>query len=237
MSTLEYNTLVSAGGDGLKRGVEKPPFKRTPVASSRKLTTRPQIRNDNVKLKLENALHELSTPKTRQFNRKRAQTMAEITPSKKKLQGESSNRSWRVASSVGRPVPRKEDASRCVYQQLLLNAWRRRRLQVATLTDSSKQLQTQVCYNLLIIVNQLQIQVDVLQKLRESESQRRSMSASESERLRHEKEELRNTVEKLIKVSICDMYRCGQYNLGCDLTFQNLVNQALLQSTLLWIST
>lgn len=92
MSTLEYNTLVSAGGDGLKRSVEKPPPKRTPVPSSRKLTTRPQIRNDNVKVKLENVLNDLSTPKTRQFTRKRSQTVAEITPSKRKLQEESNDR-------------------------------------------------------------------------------------------------------------------------------------------------
>lgn len=39
----------------------------------------------------------------------------------------------------------EEDAGRRVYQLLLLNAWRRRRTQVATLADSVGTLETQVC--------------------------------------------------------------------------------------------
>ncbi|GJQ77543.1 hypothetical protein Trydic_g20932 [Trypoxylus dichotomus] len=195
MSAIEYNNLVSAGGDGIKRSIEKPPLRRTPVPSSRKLTVRPQVRNDNVKLKLEDALRNMPSPKTRQFTRKRAQTMAEITPSKKKVSAGSIDRHPSTLEGVSlatyKSAPRKEDASRRVYQQLLLNAWRRRRDQVATLTDSSRRLQTQV--------DQLQMQIDVLQKLRESESKRRLESASETERLRHEKKELFNTVEKLLQ--------------------------------------
>lgn len=84
MSALEYN-LVCAGGDGLKRKIEKPQLRRTPVPSCRKLTARPQAKDDQVKVKLEEAMQNLSSPNLRKFNRKRAQTVAEITPSKRRV--------------------------------------------------------------------------------------------------------------------------------------------------------
>lgn len=48
------------------------------------------------------------------------------------------------------------------------------------------------------------MQVDLLQKLRESESQRRLETASETESLRNEKDKLSETVEKLQKVLCLD---------------------------------
>nr|XP_022903045.1 myosin-6-like [Onthophagus taurus] len=229
MSTFECgDNIVLGDGDGARRtAFQKTSSKRNPVPSCRRFATRQNhVQQDNLaRVKLEEALSTLqksapSTPLKAKSSssepfrhRKRSKTMSEITPTKRKpidpnLSGDGPSRP---------PPPKREEAARRVYQRLLLNSWRQRKIQVNTLTESSAKLQTQV--------DQLQIQVDVLQKLRESEAGRRSISACENAELRKECEDLRSTAETIEKDNV--KLRADILNLERTLSDVEAKNQSL----------
>ncbi|XP_025831563.1 sporulation-specific protein 15-like isoform X2 [Agrilus planipennis] len=87
------------------------------------------------------------------------------------------------------------DAGRRVYKFLLLNAWRRCRTEVATLGESLKQVKAQN--------SQLQMQADVLQKLRESECKRRDQAVTENGALKEEILALMKTNNLLLEDKKC----------------------------------
>ncbi|XP_017771530.1 PREDICTED: plasticin [Nicrophorus vespilloides] len=193
MSLMNRSTL--GGGDGIRGKVgsggatgsppRSVPKKRTPVPSSRRFATRGATPSTpGLKERLREAIETYSTPPQSPL-RRRSLTVAEITPTRTKssikLASPSSDQEEngvrRLQKATGRRVGgagvvgRTADAGHRVSHQLVLNAWRRRRRQVAALTDSRDQLQTQM--------EQLKMQVDVLQKLRVSEAGRRGEAVAE----------------------------------------------------------
>lgn len=79
-------------------------------------------------------------------------------------------------------------------------------------------------------MDQLQIQVDVLQKLRESESCKRLESANETERLRCEKDELTDRIEDLVKVNDSYMQKrisISIYLIGLFLNYGNVSRKTI----------
>lgn len=253
MSNSIDKTKLGAG-DGLRTPTitHSSKIKRTAVPSSRRFTPRtPSLdneRSESMQQRLQEAMDSVSLQSRARVNSlqtehqrertpipmrcKRAQTVAEITPSKKvvhygglfgsatKDQGltmtkKASSSGTRTGNSgsgtiidgvTSLTVIEKRDeyedeqrerrnvveaAGRRVYSQLLLNAWRHKRRDATLLADSSTLLQQQV--------QQLQMQIDVLQQLRQAEGRRRSEAAQDSCQLRVDLEKCEEKCQELLQ--------------------------------------
>lgn len=180
--------IVSGAGDGVRPSIlsakSTPKTKRKiQTASCRKFNTpryqKPQNTTENV---LKNAIETLEkksrpcmTPKRKSL------TLAEITPSKSKFGKEfDCKNAYSSAPSTSRGQgktkdeqdPKERNAGRKVYQTLLLNAFRKRGEEFSALTEKYEALRQRI--------GKFEIQVEVLQKLRESEGRRRSEARSEN---------------------------------------------------------
>lgn len=217
---MEYLSPKLGGqGDGLKRITVR---KRLPIDASRKFNARAP-RDDSLKLKLEKALTEMKTPRKIVSHSciQKAKTVAEITPtktiSKKKPLNlpRTPNNDLNEGSSSDVTLfatPRRFDTyclpSMCprqkatclVYQRLMLCAWRTYRRRHKELTEIYLQQQNNV--------NQLELQIDVLNTLRNSESEKRHEALNECHKMKLQieqldsengdlKEKLKNTSEAL----------------------------------------
>ncbi|KAJ8913942.1 hypothetical protein NQ315_015179 [Exocentrus adspersus] len=196
--------LINGEGDGIKNITVR---RRVQVPSSRKFNANIPT-DESMRIRIGDALNELqrtpktsSTPKSRYL--KKSQTVAEITPTKSKVKSrcavKSTNDDGESSRATLHATPRPVDGEtptaasasrRClreraecvVYQRLLLCVWRRNRERLATLSESCGRHQDQI--------NQLELQVDVLKTLRNSESQKRVEALNESQQLRKKLEML-----------------------------------------------
>ncbi|XP_072383431.1 uncharacterized protein [Diabrotica undecimpunctata] len=188
----EYFT-PKGDGDGVKKTT---PRKRFPVPSSRKFNVKAP-RDENIKAKLEQALEEMGKVKKHNCLAK-AQTVAEITPTKSKrkktqflklsFDGDTPDLHTTLQVAL-HATPRPLDGTpalashaqrrRCtrdwavctVYQRLLLFVWRRTKARLQTLSESNGRQQNQI--------SQLELQVDFLKSMRKSECERRNEALQE----------------------------------------------------------
>lgn len=192
-------------GDGLKRITIK---KRQSVDSSRKFNARAP-RDESLKLKLEKALVDLKSPRRIVLHSciQKANTVAEITPTKSKTKKKlvsvpktpSNDGSSSDVTLFATPRPfdncliptmcPRQKAVCLVYQRLMLCAWRRHRLRHTELTEVyDRQMNT---------VNQLELQVEVLDSLRNSECEKRHEALNECHRMKLQVEQMRSENQNL----------------------------------------
>uniref|UniRef100_A0A6P7F7G0 Spindle pole body component 110-like isoform X1 n=1 Tax=Diabrotica virgifera virgifera TaxID=50390 RepID=A0A6P7F7G0_DIAVI len=182
-------------GDG--DGVQKfTPRKRYPVPSARKFSARAP-RDENMKDKLEQTLEEMSFKVKKHNCLVKAQTVAEITPTKSKrkktyrqclklnFDGDAPDLDTTLQVAL-HATPRPLDGTpalasqaqrrRCtrdwavctVYQRLLLFVWRRTKARLQTLSESNGRQQNQI--------SQLELQVDFMNSMRKSECEKRNQA-------------------------------------------------------------
>lgn len=197
---MEYlSPKIDGQGDGLKRITIR---KRLPIDSSRKFNARAP-RDDSQKPKLEQALIEMRTPRkiVSHCCIQKSKTVAEITPTKSKrkpqkiLRTPDNDLNEDSSSDVTLfATPRPFDTcylpSMCprrkavcqVYQRLMLCAWRRHRRRHNELT--------QTCLQQHNNLNQLELQIEVLNSLRNSESERRLEAVNDCHKMKSQIEQL-----------------------------------------------
>ncbi|XP_030763558.1 protein MLP1-like [Sitophilus oryzae] len=188
-------------GDGFRQNISS--RKRVPVSSARKFNAR-SPKDPTMRLKLETALKEMtgkraeSTPKRGQQCLLKSASVAEITPtsskSKKRLFEATPDNSFEVyatprfldKSSVRRRC-QNERFTCAIYRHLILLAWRRCRKSLSNAKDSIQRGEHQV--------SQLNMQINVLNELRDSEGQKRDETFAECKKLKKSIEilELENT--------------------------------------------
>lgn len=234
-STEYFTPKLDGQGDGLKRITIR---KRHAVDSSRKFNARAP-RDESFKLKLEKALVDMKSPRRIVLHSciQKANTVAEITPTKTKTKKKPGNvtktPSYDGSSSdvtlfaTPRPfdnciIPtmcQRQKAVCLVYQRLMLCAWRRYRSRHTELAEVyDRQLNT---------VNQLELQIDVLSSLRNSECEKRHEAMNACHRMKLQIEEmssenhnlkdlLKTTTEKLDETRVNliltkeDLQRCSE---------------------------
>ncbi|XP_057672263.1 uncharacterized protein LOC130903904 [Diorhabda carinulata] len=172
-STTDIFSTPKIGGSGDGDGIKKVTTRtKIPFPSSRKFNA--NIPCGNMKLKLEQALTDLQKPKKHNCLTK-AQTVAEITPSKTKLKKKTHSEldlnehdTRRSESSNAVDASRRCNRDRVVckiYGYLLVHAWRRCKTRLQTLSDLSGRQLNQI--------TQLEIQVNFLKTMRQSECEKR----------------------------------------------------------------
>ncbi|KAK4883944.1 hypothetical protein RN001_000215 [Aquatica leii] len=184
-----------ASGDGTKNILKDRIKKSEKIPSSRCFGTRSLSNNSN-KVKLQNAIQELSTP----VLRKKALTLAEITPTRNKNHSAPND----CCLTIVTKCDNRKDAARRIYELLLLNSWRKRKADISLLTDSLRALETQN--------RKLERQIDALHRLRLAESEKRNEAVAQTQLLHRENEETihRNTVlekEKKLLQKEVEMFR------------------------------
>lgn len=193
-SVTELPLKVDGQGDGVKKTTLS---KRYPVQSSRRFNAK-EPTNEIIRLKLKKAIMGMETSTPRKIIRhnciEKANTIAEITPSKmsaKKKSGtemktpnRDDNYNDITLYATPRPFENETRFVRCprqkavclLYQRLLLRAWRGCKSRLTDLNELYNQQHNNVA--------QLEIQIEVLNTLRKSESDRRHAALNDCQTLR-----------------------------------------------------
>ncbi|CAH1174171.1 unnamed protein product [Phaedon cochleariae] len=248
--TLVHRRHVIPDGDG--DGVRNVQVRRPGAPSSRKFCAR-GARDEKSKGRLERALKEMGEvgeEKDAEGEKKlrvccaavkRARTVAEITPTKMRVKRRPAIKpptpgaDHSVATLHATPRPfddapsastrasprpcRRPDALCRTYERLMLKAWRRQRGRLGEAVEKGERFQNQV--------SQLEVQVDFLKAMRNSECEKRDEALSECQLLRRKidvfeaenshlikelkvtQEELTNT-KKNFKLAKCDLKKSSE---------------------------
>lgn len=195
--SIEYLTpKIDGQGDGFRKIAIR---KRHPVDASRKFNARTP-KDETLKVKLEKAILDMKSPRRiiQHSCIKKSNSVAEITPTKTKAKKKPAHQSKTPSNedsssditlfATPRPFdytivmcPRQR-AVCLVYQRLLLCAWRRNKARHKQLTDLYQQQQN--------ITSQLELQVEVLNSLRSSESEKRHEALNECHILKNQLEQI-----------------------------------------------
>ncbi|XP_045468999.1 ninein-like [Harmonia axyridis] len=205
MNTAPVQDLNSKNGNGISGDGDASSI-RYPVPSARKFTPTSRKTRD-MKSKLESALKEMRTPSKKQGSRARdrSEICSVDSPvrihNRKGLKAAQHNDTIKIYCSPRECSPGEkfpEAAARLVLRYLLLNSWRKsrsRRNELSSLLEAKE-------YKM----SQLNIQIDVLQNLRKSESSRREEIANKYQEIQKDFDDiiqqnvaLRNYIECLEK--------------------------------------
>lgn len=219
-STPKLN--MDGDGDGIKNVTAR---KRTPVPSSKKFNARTPC-DEKMRIKLEKTLMEMQSKESKPKSHCcliKSQSVAEITPSKSKpkkkpipklqklnLSGDSSEHDTSSLSVTLHATPRPLEAPlatstssasrRCctrdwaackVYGRLMLCVWRRYKARLQAMSESNGRQQNQI--------SQLELQVDFLKNMRNSECDKRNEALNECQRLKKKMEILELANNNLIE--------------------------------------